>query len=311
MSKLAYVSLFVLLIFLYIFPVASASAASTQVGGLITQDTTWTKANSPYQLTGPLGITSGVTLTVEPGVTVDLNNYYIHVNGTLIAKGTSDQEITFDSHTPEAYITLAAGAANWTEQTGTGCIFQNVNINAIMFIGNSPKIEYSHLTGHRILISGSPTISNCTITSEIHIESGAPSFIGNTINNFIVGDTIGPVILSGNKISGSFSDVIDGAGVCCPNIIATDNTITHFQKGILLFADNSTIQRNVIAYNTVGIQLGLSGSGTYGLFQVYIQNNLITGNSKGISITGLAQTLVVGGSIEFAVVNNNIENNHD
>ena len=46
--------------------------ASTPVSGAITLDTTWTKANSPYMLTGTVTVNSGVTLTIEPGATVDL-----------------------------------------------------------------------------------------------------------------------------------------------------------------------------------------------------------------------------------------------
>jgi hypothetical protein len=67
----------------------------------------------------------------------------------------------------------------------------------------------------------------------------------------------------------------------------------------------------VFVDNTIGIQLGLGGSGTYGVFQVLIQNNLITANSKGISITDLSQTLAVDGTLAFTIVNNNIQSNRD
>jgi hypothetical protein len=46
--------------------------ASTQVGGTIASDTTWTLADSPYRLSGGVMINSGFTLTIEPGVVVDL-----------------------------------------------------------------------------------------------------------------------------------------------------------------------------------------------------------------------------------------------
>ena len=51
--------------------------ASTDVTGIISSDTTWTKANSPYTFTGAVGIGSGVTLTIEPGVTVNIGSYYL------------------------------------------------------------------------------------------------------------------------------------------------------------------------------------------------------------------------------------------
>ncbi len=48
--------------------------ASTSVNGILHSDTEWTKAGSPYILTGPVAVDSGVTLTVEAGATVELND---------------------------------------------------------------------------------------------------------------------------------------------------------------------------------------------------------------------------------------------
>lgn len=36
----------------------------------VTASTTWTKAGSPYNVTGLVNVEAGVTLTIEPGVTV-------------------------------------------------------------------------------------------------------------------------------------------------------------------------------------------------------------------------------------------------
>ena len=72
--------------------------SAEDVPSLITTDTTWTKANSPYNLTGPLFIANGAKLTIEPGVTVDLGGYYIKVNGTLDARGTVTEKIIFSSY---------------------------------------------------------------------------------------------------------------------------------------------------------------------------------------------------------------------
>ena len=71
-------------------------ALATNVSSIIASDTTWTKANSPYNLVGNVLVNNGVTLTIEPGVTVNLNSYYIMVNGTLTARGTSDDQIRFN-----------------------------------------------------------------------------------------------------------------------------------------------------------------------------------------------------------------------
>jgi hypothetical protein len=311
-SKLVYASFSTVLLLGYMISVSSASTIFIPVSGLIISDTTWSLANSPYQLTGPVGIVNGVTLTIQPGVTVDLASFDIQVNGTLIARGTSDQKITFSSNSQDADIGIATNSTRWDELTGTGCIIQNAIINANLGIGKAaPKIDSNIITGQYLLISGSPIISNNIINEEIHVLDGTPTITGNTINSFIVGSCKGPVTISNNTITGYFGDAINGAGISCSaNNIITGNIITHFKKGIVLFAGNSTVERNVIVDNTIGIQLGLSGSGTYGTFQVTIQNNLITDNSKGISLTDLSQTLAKG-SIAFTIINNNVQSNRD
>jgi len=68
-------------------------SSGTDVSGIIASDATWTQVNSPYSLTGPVGVSEGATLTIEAGVTVNLNSYYIQVNGTLYARGSSTDPI--------------------------------------------------------------------------------------------------------------------------------------------------------------------------------------------------------------------------
>ena len=57
--------------------------ADTYINGTLNVNTTWTSANSPYTLTGDIIIDNGVTLTVQPGVTVNCGSYKIYINGAL------------------------------------------------------------------------------------------------------------------------------------------------------------------------------------------------------------------------------------
>ena len=53
---------------------------------------------NPYFVTGNMLVKSGVTLTIQPGVTLIFNpDTYLRVNGTLIAEGTVTDSITFYS----------------------------------------------------------------------------------------------------------------------------------------------------------------------------------------------------------------------
>lgn len=71
----------------------------TEVSGIISTDTTWTLANSPYIVTGNILVEENINLTIEPGVTVKFNtNIYLRIDGTILAKGTESQMITFTSN---------------------------------------------------------------------------------------------------------------------------------------------------------------------------------------------------------------------
>ena len=163
--------------------------ASTPENGIIKTDTSWTRGNSPYSLTGPVAINSGATLTIEPGATIYLNNYYIQVNGTLIAKGTATDPIKFAGGS----ITFTALSKNWDEQTGSGSIIQYANFtqvtdqygnflnSAVVTIDDSsPKIvENSQVS---ITVNGgSPIISHNTGNGNLEIYGGNAQVTNNEI----------------------------------------------------------------------------------------------------------------------------------
>ena len=76
-------------------------STGTNVSGIINSDTTWTLANSPYIVIGNVLVSQNVTLTIEPGVAVKFDSgKSLQINGTLIARGTSTNKITFSSNQP-------------------------------------------------------------------------------------------------------------------------------------------------------------------------------------------------------------------
>jgi hypothetical protein len=77
----------------------SEKAKGTYVCGIISTDTTWDLAGSPYIVIGDIIIEWSVTLTIEPGVQVLFDGYYrIMGDGTLWAVGTPTQRIAFSSN---------------------------------------------------------------------------------------------------------------------------------------------------------------------------------------------------------------------
>lgn len=87
-------------------PVRAAPSAMS-VGGDVLTDTTWTLAGSPYLMTSTVVITTGVTLTIEPGVIVKGRaGSELRVEGRLVADADASLPITFTSE-------LDSGAHQW------------------------------------------------------------------------------------------------------------------------------------------------------------------------------------------------------
>lgn len=74
------------------------SKQPTEVGGILSSNTIWSEENSPYSVINTVQIPSGVTLTIEPGVTITMpsSGDMFLLNGTISAHGTSDNKIVFD-----------------------------------------------------------------------------------------------------------------------------------------------------------------------------------------------------------------------
>ena len=79
-------------------------APGTKIGTMIlSQNTTWRKSESPFYLEGRAHVTEGVTLTIEPGVTIISNGGRISFDGTIKAEGMSSDKISFELTTAEIF----------------------------------------------------------------------------------------------------------------------------------------------------------------------------------------------------------------
>lgn len=182
MLKLAYSTFLVILSILGLIAITvplGTSQTGQTVNGIISEDTKWTQANSPYNLIGPVLVKSNVTLAIEPGAIVNLNDYYIQVNGTLIARGTQIAPIQFSY----GLIKFTHFSNGWNGQNSSGSIIENANPALIEIQSVSPKI--SHCSIVKISISGSPIISDNVISDGISILGGSPLIENNQINGNI------------------------------------------------------------------------------------------------------------------------------
>lgn len=125
---------------------AVVAQASTPVNGILNVDITWTKASSPYTLTGNVHVDEGVTLTLEPGVTVSFNSYFMNVSGTLHARGSQTEKIIM---------------------TGSGISYLGEWMGRIFFYSSSTNsiIEYAGITSSPNAIIGIYSSATTTISS--------------------------------------------------------------------------------------------------------------------------------------------------
>jgi len=248
--------------------------SGSNVNGIITSNTTWTQANSPYTLTGSVAVNAGVTLTIQAGVTVNLNGNYLQVNGTLFAIGTSTNKIQFNGGS----ITFTTVGNGWNDQTGSGSIIQYANVTSTIVSVQSPaKIDHNTLNGNimmnNVISANCGVISNNTVTASYGDGiacSGNASISGNTIVGALWGGIdafSGSPTIQGNLVTNNmgWNGVMSQGGIVVRNGGSESVPTTPF------------IEDNTITNNNLGITIGSQGSQA---ISPIILNNNIYGNQK-------------------------------
>ena len=93
----------------------STAIAQTDVPAGVIVDLHWRANESPFQITEDVVVPAGATLTIDPGVTVQLGEgVTLHVDGTLHAEGSAAKPIAFTKLTLSPWLSIELGA----ESTG-------------------------------------------------------------------------------------------------------------------------------------------------------------------------------------------------
>jgi parallel beta-helix repeat protein len=274
-------------------------------------------------LAGNVLINEGVTITVEAGNTVNFNGYYIRVNGTLIlqpgvtlnfgtgsgsiqvngvlsARGTSTNPIRINGAAgyiawiaPPYYspITFSATSIGWNDATGSGSIIENAVLNYTS-IGTSSSIKISNdvfYSGEITVSGGSPVISENYLSSIIHIDGGGCLIQKNQITNGF--------ILYSNDNGGSGATIIN-------NVISHAQSLSGVADGIWFSGESVghvLVQNNLISDNYFGIQIFSPNVGNMPT-TLTVQDNTITNNNVGISVSNSYMPTLIGNNL----LNNNV-----
>ena len=275
-----------------VVPLGTAQA-STPVNGIIKADTTWTKANSPYTLTGPVAINIGKTLTIELGVQVVFNHYYLQVNGTLIAEGSS--------FTGPGEIVFMPSSQGWNENTGTGSIIDHGNFPGYDFKltinGGSPKISLSYSIGKITINGGSPWLDSNNLSgsaTSLIVNGGTPIISNNKILALpIIVNNGSPSIINNSITSQTVKciDVTGGNPLIANNEIDNSGNLAIHSIGISAVC--GTIERNYIHNGEIGIEIG---NGT-------VRNNTITCSTNILVLTS-SKPMINFNNFEYGYVQN-------
>ena len=266
--------------------------ASTPVSGTITQDTTWTQANNPYILMGSVTVNAGVTLTIEPGTTVDLASFSLMIGGTLNAAGTRDNKIIFQTSYffYNIRVQFLSTSKSWSPTSNTGCIVDNAIFNSVSITvsNSSPKISNNYFANNQL--------------TSISVSGGSPLIVNNALDTRATCLTTsngysGFPVISGNFIKSS------GAGnygiSCGNNVFFSDNNITGCYVGIYV-TGNATITRNLVTSNTFGLSTPISTA--------TIEGNTFANNTIGINGGGTIRNNTFGNN-QVGLMDSNINSN--
>jgi len=298
--------------------------SGTNTSTVISSDTTWTQANSPYNIEGNVLINNG-TLTLATGTTLNLNGYmivtgsliiqqgvtiniqnasgYIQVDGILQALGTNSSPIhiigseatlpiMFNTTPYYSTITFSQESRGWNEQTLSGSIIENTIFSSTtLTISSSVKFTQDSFANALSIEGGTPVITGCTIESGLSILGGTP-------------------IISNNQVMGGIT--LEGSSAVFSNGQITyidDNSIS----GQILYlesplASNVVIERNLVT-NSKDAAIDIAFANNVGCSMI-INNNTITNSAVGIQLHYGYPQLISNNNIYDNTVNFKVDNNH-
>jgi hypothetical protein len=257
-----------LFVFATLFLTTGVSAINFK--GHISSNMTWTKANSPYTITGQVLVYPGVTLTIEPGVEVRFIQSEFWIQGTLYAVGTASDPIKLTSDVP--FNKYGHWPSISLKENCDSAVFRHCQFTKL-----ETPIQYAV----------TPACNLRLIIEQCHIKECAAVLIADG----------GNVYLRNNRIE----DCTLGTHIAGHEVEITGNFIARITKG---FLGSSSDSKKYIISNNYLMELN-SGITVGGLATHLIENNVIIGcQQAGIEVfSGWANSAV--GTIRNNIIAHN------
>jgi|GEM_PF-5310806 len=292
------VTIIIILSIISVIPTTAGSVqqAGTFVEGDITEDTTWSPSDGPYRVVSSIAIQKNVTLTIEPGTTVEfIDDTGITLGGDVQATGSAENPITMRS----------VEDGNYGFYNGDEILDDNKYANQLRF----EHVQFRDgFTGFDLQSTrGNVTFHNVTTNAPISFESGGPTITvtDSQFNGTSFGIRAGQatdVTIQGNTFQGASQTavLIETSNKNSPirNVTIVENRIEGSDgSGILLSSTTDTGAANFQAP----------------IENVQIENNIVRQNAEhGIRVRAKPQQDLGGvkASIsETKIVANNVRSN--
>lgn len=267
----------------------------TKDGSSLAQSKTLKKATSPYIISGGYTISSGATLTVEPGVTIKFltGQPSLTVTGILKAEGTSAEKIVFtafkdddyagDTNQDSASTTPSAGDWASIKIAADGSIFDY----AIVRYGGIEDGSGNHWANIRVETASS-TIKNSIVEKSKtygiwYKNASGGTFDGNTVKNNdrnVSGETPG----TGLQITNSSPAI-------------SNNQFTGNTKGLVIESSSApSVSGNTFTQNTTSpIEVNAS-------HPTFSSNTASNNGTNGIFVQGaISQNYTLSSNLPFVI----------
>ncbi len=265
------------------------------VTGQLTQNTTWT-ANNIYQLNQKVVVSSGVTLTIEPGTIIkgsagtgSLASALIVARGaTIIAQGTANQPIIFTSTSDDIEVGQTAGTN--LDQNDRGLW------GGLIVLGNAPCSFSGDLLEAQIegipaddtfgLYGGSDSADNSGVIEYVSIRHGGALIgEGNEINGLTLGGVGNGTTINNVEVVGNVDDGIEffGGTVNVSNVLvwSQGDDAIDIDQAYSGTVDNAVVVLGDISDHAFEIDGPEgTGAGAFTLRNATIIGNTITANGE-------------------------------
>jgi len=289
------------------------SFAQTNVSGGIYQNTTWSLSGSPYIVNSSVVVFPGKTLTIEPGVEIQINNQnntniYIETRGTINCIGTDAQPIKIhalydtlntvawqgfvctssqggilnadrieisNAYFPLSYETIPT-TLSYTNCKFTRC-FQAVTV------GTNLNLSGCEFIDNEVGVYGwaNFNINNCLFqdnTTSLYIYASAfamsnCSFIDNQIGASFLSNAVDSIVISNCEF------LNNGLAINYPNNGRVEYCMFSDNGAAIQQAYYCEILNNIFSYNELAIEACVDAN---------IHNNQINNNVGGLLISNVA-----------------------